>query len=92
LLKAGLTRESYIATGVVIACLVDLTRLGVYGSHLAEARGTENLPLLATATVSAFLGAFLGSRFMKEVTMRAIQVLVALMLLGIAVGLGLGLI
>jgi len=92
LLKAGLARESYIATGVVIACLVDLTRLGVYGSHLSEARGTENLPLLATATVSAFLGAFLGSRFMKQVTMRAIQVLVAVMLLGIAVGLGLGLI
>jgi uncharacterized membrane protein YfcA len=92
LLKAGLARESYIATGVVIACLVDLTRLGVYGAHFSEARGSENLPLLATATVSAFLGAFLGSRFMKEVTMRAIQVLVAVMLLGIAVGLGLGLI
>jgi uncharacterized membrane protein YfcA len=92
LLKAGLARESYIATGVVIACLVDLTRLGVYGSHFSEGRGTENLPLLATATVSAFLGAFLGSRFMKQVTMHAIQVLVAVMLLGIAVGLGLGLI
>lgn len=92
LLKAGLARENYIATGVVIACLVDLTRLGVYGSHLSEAEGTENLPLLATATVSAFLGAFLGSRFMKQITMRAIQVLVAVMLLAIAVGLGLGVI
>jgi uncharacterized membrane protein YfcA len=92
LLKAGLSREGYIATGVVIACLVDLTRLGVYGTHFARAGGSGNLPLLATATISAFLGAFIGSRLMKKVTMRAIQVLVAIMLLAIALGLGLGLI
>jgi len=52
----------------------------------------ENLPLLASATLSAFFGAFVGARFMKEVTMRAIRVLVSAMLLGIALGLGLGLI
>lgn len=92
LLKAGLSQERYIATGVVIACLVDFTRLSVYGSHFSRAGGTENLLLLATATVSAFLGAFIGARFMKKVTMRAIQILVAVMLLGIAVGLGFGLI
>jgi uncharacterized protein len=92
LLKTGLGPETYIATGVVIACLVDFTRLSVYGSHLSQAGGSENLPLLATATVSAFLGAFLGSRLMKKVTMRAIQILVAIMLLAIAAGLGLGLI
>ncbi len=92
LLKSGLSKESYIATGVVIACLVDFTRLSVYGTHVSRAGGTENLPLLATATISAFLGAFIGSRFMKKVTMRSIQLLVAVMLLGIAVGLGIGLI
>jgi uncharacterized membrane protein YfcA len=92
LLKAGLSQAGYIATGVVIACLVDFTRLSVYGSHFSLPGGTENLPLLATATASAFLGAFLGARFMKKITMRAIQVLVAVMLLGIALGLGFGLI
>jgi uncharacterized protein len=90
LLKAGLGRESYIATGVVIACMVDFTRLAVYGSHFSKAGGTENLALLAVATLSAFLGAFIGSRLMKKVTMRAIQILVAIMLLAIAAGLGLG--
>jgi uncharacterized protein len=30
LLKCGLTKEAFIATGVVIACLVDMTRLAVY--------------------------------------------------------------
>ena len=46
----------------------------------------------ATAVASAFLGAFLGSRFIKKMTMRSIQILVAFMLLGIAAALGLGLI
>ena len=92
LLKAGLSRDGYIATGVVIACLVDVTRLGVYGTRFSRAGGTENLALLATATAAAFLGAFLGARFMKKVTMRSIQILVAVMLLGIAMGLGLGMI
>ncbi|MGA3115464.1 MAG: sulfite exporter TauE/SafE family protein [Syntrophobacteraceae bacterium] len=92
LLKTGLSQERYIATGVVIACLVDFTRLSVYGSHFSGAGGAENLPLLAAATASAFLGAFIGARYMKKLTMRAIQVLVAVMLLGIALGLGFGLI
>jgi hypothetical protein len=76
----------------VIACLVDSTRITVYGSHFYTAGRLENLPLLAAATASAFLGAFLGSRLMKKVTMRAIQVLVSMMLLGIALALGAGLI
>jgi uncharacterized membrane protein YfcA len=92
LLKAGLSREGYISTGVVIACLVDFTRLAVYGSHFSKAGTVQNLPLLASATLSAFLGAYIGSRFMQKVTMRGIQVLVSVMLLVIAAGLGLGLI
>jgi uncharacterized protein len=92
LLRSGLSREGFIATGVVIACLVDFSRVTVYGTHFYAAGGVENLPLLAAATVSAFIGAFIGSRFMKKVTMRSIQVLVSVMLFGIAVGLGTGLI
>ncbi len=92
LLKAGLSREGYIATGAVISCLVDITRLSIYVTHFFEASGIENLDLLVTATASAFFGAFLGARYMKKVTMRSIRILVSIMLLGIAVGLGFGLI
>jgi hypothetical protein len=92
LLRSGLSREGFIATGVVIACLVDFTRISVYGSHFYAAGGNENLPLLVAATASAFLGAFLGSRLMKKVTMRAIQLFVSVMLLSIALALGLGLV
>lgn len=92
LLRAGLSRDKYIATSIVISCLVDFTRLSVYGIYFFKVGGMGNLPLLSAATGSAFLGAFIGSRFMKKATMRAIQILISIMLLGIAVALGLGLI
>jgi hypothetical protein len=50
------------------------------------------MPLLLAATISAFLGAFIGNRLMKKVTMRTIQILVSGMLFGIAFLLGLGII
>ncbi|MFO0753266.1 MAG: sulfite exporter TauE/SafE family protein [Thermodesulfovibrionales bacterium] len=91
LIRYGLSKEAFIATGVVIACLVDFTRLSVYGTHLASS-GSGNYLLLATATFSAFLGAFLGKRLLRKVTLRGVQMLVAVMLFVIALALGAGLI
>jgi uncharacterized membrane protein YfcA len=92
LLKCGLSKESFIATGVVIACLVDISRISVYSTHFSRAGIAENTLLLFSAVVCAFLGAFIGNRLIKKVTMRAIQVIVSFLLLGIAVALGTGLI
>jgi uncharacterized protein len=92
LVRSGLSKESFIATGVVIACIVDFTRISVYGAHFSIAGGMENVPLLTAATISAFLGAFIGNRLMKKFTMRTVQILVSLMLFIIALALGSGLI
>jgi uncharacterized protein len=92
LLKSGLSKESFIATGVVISLMVDIPRIAVYSANLPILRTSGNLPLLAAAVLAAFAGAFLGNRLLKKVTLRGIQILVALMLLGISVGLGMGLI
>jgi hypothetical protein len=48
--------------------------------------------LLIAATSAAILGAFIGSKLLKKVTLRFIQVLVAIMLVVIAVALGMGII
>jgi uncharacterized membrane protein YfcA len=92
LLKAGLSKESFIATGVVISLMVDLPRIVMYGLtlpglHLGGSRG-----LLAAAVLAAFAGAWLGNRLMQKVTLRLVQILVAVMLLAIAAALGSGLI
>lgn len=91
LIKCGLSKESFIGTGVVIACLVDVSRISVYSSHFSLAGGGHNLLLLA-AIVAAFSGAFIGNRLVKKVTMRTIQVIVSIMLFGIAGALGTGII
>ncbi len=90
LLKSGLSKESYIATGVLIACVVDFTRLSVYASRFSASNLQENAILLFSATLSAILGAYFGKKILKKVTFRSIQLLVATMLIIISVLLGLG--
>jgi uncharacterized membrane protein YfcA len=84
LLRAGLSKEAYLATGVVIACLVDVTRLATYAGHLGQAWSAENRPLLLFAMGMAFAGAYGGSKLLHKVTLRKVQLVVAAMLLVIA--------
>ncbi len=92
LLKSGLSKESFIATGVAITLMVDIPRIAVYSANLPLLQTGDSLPLLAAAVLAAFSGAFVGNRLLRKVTLRAIQILVALMLLMISVALGMGLI
>lgn len=90
LLKSNLSKEAFIATGVSIAVLVDITRLSVYGSDLLSEREAIDWALVAGASFSAFVGAFLGARLIKKVTLGSVQLMVSLMLVFIAIGLMLG--
>jgi hypothetical protein len=92
LLKAGLSKESFIATGVVITLMVDIPRIIIYTVNFHLLRLGETSLLLLAAVLSAFSGAFVGNLLVKKVTLRFIQLLVALMLLAIAAALGAGLI
>jgi len=92
LIKVGLDKEAFIATGVVIAVLVDLTRLSVYTRHMAAVGLGAHWTLILTATLAAFAGAFIGSRLIKKVTLRSVQIIVGIMLVFIGVLLGGGLI
>jgi hypothetical protein len=92
LIKSGLSKEAYIATGVIIASLVDITRLAVYAERFAISGLQENLILIISAVVSAILGAILGKKLLKKVTIQFLQVLVAILLSIIAVALGTGII
>ena len=91
LTRAGLTKEAFIGSSVVIACLIDVSRLGVYGSRLRRA-GNLDYVLLAAAVLAAFTGAVIGNRQLKKVTMPGIQRIVAVMLFVAAMGLIAGLV
>ena len=92
LLKCGLTKEGFISTGVVIACLVDISRLAVYAEGFPRGLILENAwPLLAAVT-AALLGSVMGRRLLTRVTMRFVQTTVAALLVLVALGLASGLI
>jgi uncharacterized membrane protein YfcA len=92
LLRSGMGKEAFIASGVAIACLVDLTRLPTYlrGGALTDIQ--EQWPLLIAATLAAFIGAWWGRKLIHKVTMRAVQVTVGLLILAIAIFLSTGII
>jgi len=92
LIKSGLSKEAFIATGVIIASLVDITRLSVYASRFASSGLSENVVLLVSATLAAIAGAFAGKKLLKKVTFKTVQLLVAVMLIIISIGLGTGII
>ncbi|MGH8490132.1 MAG: TSUP family transporter [Gammaproteobacteria bacterium] len=95
LIKAGLSKEAFVATGVVSAVIVDAVRLVVYGvTFLAEhfARSQELIIPVVVGTACAFIGAVLGKRLLRKITLRAVQVVVAVMMLLVGGGLATGLI
>ena len=84
LLKSGLEPERFIATGVLIAVLIDLSRLPTYAASFrgSATLGGHGWALVAVGTLCAFAGAFLGVRYLKKATIGIVRAMVAgLMLL-----------
>jgi hypothetical protein len=92
LINAGLTKETFIGSAVVISAFVDFTRLSVYSTRIFNSDLSDNIPLIISATISAIFGAYFGNRLLKKVTLGFIQKLVAILLIGISIALGIGLI
>ena len=81
LLHAGLDARQFIATNAVIASLVDVTRLIVYGLNLTLLVEQVEISLIAASTVAAFAGVLAGKLGIHRITIQFIQKLIAVMLL-----------
>lgn len=92
LIRAGLSKETFIATGIAIACLIDITRLSVYSKNILNVHQDIDWRLVTIATLSAFVGAVLGNKILKKMTIESVQMFVAIALIIFAVFLGLGII
>lgn len=99
LLRAGLTKDQFVGTTNVISTGVDLARVGMYAlgfAYLAKAHdygvlaSSRTLALLAATCAAGCLGSYLGRRYLKKVTMRAIRLTVAALLFVLAALLGAG--
>jgi len=87
LIRAGLSRDAYIGTGVVVAMLIDISRLSVYLRNLSAQQANLDYRLLGAAVLSAFLGAYLANRYLQKVTLAVLQRVVAALLIVVAIGL-----
>jgi len=91
LIKTGLTKEQFVATGVVISLFVDCTRISTYLSDVAtRAALGDAVWLLVTTTLATFVGALIARRLLKTVTIGVVRTIVGILLLVIAVGLAAG--
>lgn len=90
LLRAGLSKESFIASGVMIACMIDVSRLSVYSGHFPDFSDLKTFSLLLCAVLSAFLGALWGNLLVKKITINSLQILVSVFLIVFSILLGIG--
>jgi hypothetical protein len=87
LLKAGLGKDEFVATGVMLAVMVDLSRMAIYGWELSGQQHAVQWPLVLAASLCAFCGAYASARLLRKVTIRSIQVAVSVLLVLVSLGL-----
>ena len=92
LIRVSLTKEAFIATGILIACFVDVTRLLVYFKRMSTVNIFDNAIILIVSVLSAFVGAYFGNLLLKKLTIEFVQTVVTVMIVLIALCLGTGLI
>jgi len=93
--RSALSPHALVATRCVCACIVDITRLGVYFGAAATAWSSlgapERLTLIATAAGAALLGSFIGVRLLDKATIGLLRRATGIALMALAVALGAGL-
>jgi uncharacterized membrane protein YfcA len=92
LLRLKLSKESFIATGIAIACMIDISRLSIYAASIKKAGESINFPWIAAAASSAFAGAWLGNRMLKKITVSLLQHTVAVFIILFSIALVAGLV
>lgn len=93
LLRSGLAAERFIATGVMIAVIVDLSRLTTYAVSFnavgLNPSGREGV-LVIVGTLSGFVGAYVATRRLDRMTIGTVRYSVAALMLFIGLALSLG--
>ncbi len=89
LLKAGLNKNEFVGTTVASAIIVDVSRITVYGlsilgGHLEELKSQNLLQLVIIATIASCAGSIIGTRILKKITFKTVQIIVGALLLIIA--------
>ena len=87
LIKAGLSKESFIGTAVVVSSFVDFTRISVYAGSILDNGIGDQKYLIIAASIAAISGATIGNILLKKITLNLLQNFVAIMLILISLAL-----
>ncbi len=90
LVRLNLQKESFVATGTAIACLVDIARMSVYAFTLNFTEVFMHTTILLISVGFAIIGAFIGNKLLKKTTISFLKWLVTLfmMIIGVLMILG----
>lgn len=89
LVKYKLEKNVFIATGIVVALVVDIVRSSVYFSDIQRSINIE-WKLIGISLVSAFVGAISGRFVLQKIKLDTLNVIVALAMLVFGVALAIG--
>ena len=92
LIRAGLGRDGFIATGVAVGLMVDVGRVSVYGANGTLAEPGSGYGLILAAVAGAAAGTLIAHRALKKVTVGWIRTIVGVLLVAVALALGVGLV
>jgi uncharacterized membrane protein YfcA len=83
LIKLNLEKESFIATGTAIACVVDLARISIYAFSFNAVIIQNHYKLILIAVLAAFAGALLGNKLLKKITLNSMKWIVTIFMMSI---------
>jgi uncharacterized membrane protein YfcA len=91
LMRSGLSKNEFMGTRVLCACLVDVSRISVYAASIAGNWQSLRPDLLIVATLAAFGGAWTGNKLIRKTELALLNKIItgALILFAIAFGMGL---
>lgn len=94
LLRLGLKPERFIATGVMIAVLIDLTRIATYAAAFDPAAAPQGheWAMIAAGAAAAIGGAWIAIRRIERVTIASVRLTVAAMLILIGAAMAAGIV
>lgn len=92
LVRLGLSKEVFIATGIAVSLMIDLTRIPMYYKEILRQVSHQNILYMVIATVAAFAGAVAGKTLLKKVTLEFVHIVVGITIILLSLGLGSGLI